>query len=132
MSVNTVYHNTVRVYVEDVDYMGVVYHANYLCYFERSRTEILRTHNVHLSDLVKKDILFAISALEVNYKFPARLDDLLTVSTEITNLKACTFMFQQRMINQHDQLICTAKINVVCVNSNLKPMRLPNAIKELG
>jgi acyl-CoA thioester hydrolase len=125
MSQETVYQHDVRVYAEDVDYMGIVYHANYLCYFERARTEMLRQSDIILSDLLKKDILFAISKLNIHYLAPARLDDLLTVNTKINKTGACSFVFEQEMRNQSEQLICTAEIKVVCVNSNLRPKRFP-------
>ncbi|RUR13189.1 tol-pal system-associated acyl-CoA thioesterase [Legionella sp. km772] len=120
--------NKVRVYAEDVDFMGIVYHANYLCYLERSRTEVLRAYNLLLSDLSTTEILFAISDLSIKYRAPARLDDLLTVSTEINKLKSCSFIFEQKIVNQEEQLICEAEVKVVCVNKNLKPRRLPDII----
>ncbi|CAM3568419.1 acyl-CoA thioesterase [Legionella oakridgensis] len=116
---------TVRVYVEDVDYMGIVYHANYLCYFERARTEMLRQNNMVLSDLVKQDTLFAIYDVHIRYKAPARLDDLLTIKTQVQQMGVCSFLFDQAIQNQQEQIICEAKIQVVCVNSNLKPKRIP-------
>ena len=126
MSFTTTHQHRVRVYSEDVDYMGIVYHANYLGYLDRARTELLRQNNWMLSDLIKMDILFTINELRVKYIFPAKLDDLLTVTTQIKELKACSFVFEQVVINQHEKLICEARIQVVCVNGDLKPRRLPN------
>lgn len=125
------YHHTIRVYAEDVDYMGIVFHANYLRYIERARTEILRTLNLSLSDLKKEDILFAVTDLAIKYIFPATLDDLLEVITEIKEVKACTFVFEQLIKNQQHQLICEVRVKVVCVNGQLKPQKLPNVFKEL-
>ena len=82
MNIKT-YKNTVRVYAEDVDFMGIVYHANYLCYLERSRTEVLRAYDLLLSELKNTDVLFAISELSIKYRSPALLDDLLMVSTSM-------------------------------------------------
>lgn len=127
MNINS-HKNQIRVYAEDVDYMGIVYHANYLCYLERSRTELLRAYNVHLSELNEGDVLFAISELVIKYRAPARLDDLLTVETSMTELRSCSLTFAQKIINQHEQLICEAEVKVVCVNKNLKPRRLPDII----
>ncbi len=118
--------HTVRVYAEDVDFMGIVYHANYLCYLERARTELLRKNNWTLSDLIKQDILFAIKELVIKYIHPAKLDDLLTVTTRIKELRTCSFLFEQAMTNQRGKLICEAGVKVVCVNGDLKPQRLPN------
>jgi len=132
MSITKSYQHSVRVYAEDVDFMGIVYHANYLCYLERARTEILRSYDLLLSDLIKMDIGFAISELVIKYVLPAKLDDFLTISTEIKELKSCSFVFEQIMKNQHNQLICNARVKAVCVNSTLKPIKLPNIIKELS
>ncbi|WP_454783655.1 YbgC/FadM family acyl-CoA thioesterase [Legionella sp. WA2024007413] len=125
MDATIVHQHSFRVYAEDVDYMGIVYHANYLCYFERARTEMLRQSNLILSDLMKKDILFAIYDAHIRYKAPARLDDLLTVKTQVQQLGACSFLFDQSMQNQQGKIVCEAKIQVVCVDSNLKPKRFP-------
>jgi len=122
--------NTIRVYAEDVDFMGIVYHANYLCYLERSRTEVLRAYNLLLSDLSKTDVLFAISELSIYYRGPARLDDLLMVTTTINELKSCSFIFDQKIVNHHEQTICDALVKVVCVNKDLKPRRLPDIIRD--
>lgn len=125
MSEETTYQYCVRVYAEDVDYMGIVYHANHLCYFERARTEMLRRNNLILSDLEKIDTLFAISEINIRYLAPARLDDLLAISTKMQKLGACSFLFEQEMKNQQEKIVCTAQIKVVCVNKNLKPKRFP-------
>lgn len=115
-----------RVYAEDVDFMGIVYHANYLCYFERARTEMLRKNNKVLSDLMKQDIFFAVRDVHLRYKSPARLDDLLTIKTQVQQSSACSFLCDQVMHNQEDNLICDAKIQIVCVNSKLRPKRFPH------
>lgn len=115
-----------RVYVEDVDYMGIVHHPNYLCYFERARTEMMRQNNLILSDLIQSDILFAITKLNISYLAPARLDDELTVTTQMKKLGACRFLFEQEIKNQLEKIISKAQIKVVCVDSNLKPKRFPN------
>ncbi|KGP63852.1 esterase [Legionella norrlandica] len=128
-SISSHQHN-IRVYAEDVDFMGIVYHANYLCYLERARTELLRQNNLILSDLLKSDILFAINELSINYLLPAKLDDHLTIRTIIKELKACSLLFYQEISNQHGQLICKASVKVVCVGRNLKPKRLPDIISK--
>ncbi|MGL5742862.1 MAG: YbgC/FadM family acyl-CoA thioesterase [Legionella sp.] len=125
MDAVTTHEDTFRVYAEEVDFMGIVYHANYLSIFERARTELLRQNNLILSDLMKEDVLFAIHDVHVRYKAPARLDDLLTIKTSVKQMGSCSFIFDQLMHNQHEKIICEAKIQVVCVNSNLRPRRFP-------
>lgn len=124
----TTHKNQIRIYAEDVDFMGIVYHANYLRYLERSRTELLRAYNLPLSELYKVDVLFAISELAIKYRAPARMDDLLTVETSRIKLKSCSLTFAQRIVNERNELICEAEVKVVCVNKNLKPQRLPDII----
>lgn len=123
------YQHQIRVYAEDVDYMGIVYHSNYIKYFERARTELLRHHNLILSELSDLDILFAIHEISVLYKLPAKLDDFLTITTEIKEVKSCRFVFKQCMHNQLEQLVCEANIHVVCVNKNLRPKRVPDFLQ---
>ncbi|PJD95456.1 MAG: tol-pal system-associated acyl-CoA thioesterase [Legionella sp.] len=125
MSIFGDYQHTVRVYTEDVDYMGIVYHANYLRYLERSRTEVLRSKELLLSELNQQQILFAIAQLQLQFKAPARLDDLLTIKTSVKQIKNCSFIMEQIIINQHNTVICKAEVSVVCVNTDLKPIRLP-------
>ncbi len=130
MNINSTHQHIIRVYTEDVDYMGIVYHANYLRYLERSRTEVLRTYALILSELEHQDTLFAISDLSIKYKAPARLDDLLTIDTTITEIKKCSFTMEQRILNQHQILISVASLQIVCVTKNLKPKKLPSIFKK--
>ncbi|HRD71049.1 MAG TPA: tol-pal system-associated acyl-CoA thioesterase [Legionella sp.] len=122
------YQHMIRVYAEDVDFMGIVYHANYLCYLERARTEMLRQNNLMLSDLAQSEVLFAINELKIKYLYPAKLDDLLTITTEYKILKRCSLVFNQSITNQQGTLIVNAEVNVVCVNRNLKPIKVPKLI----
>ncbi|CEG57036.1 YbgC/FadM family acyl-CoA thioesterase [Legionella fallonii] len=126
MNFMTAQQHIIRVYTEDVDFMGIVYHANYLRYLERARAELLRNNNWTLSELIKRDVLFAIRELTIKYLYPAKLDDVLTIVTQIKNVKACSFMFEQIVTNQLGLTVCEAQIQAVCVNSELKPQQLPN------
>lgn len=128
MSQHTADQHTFRVYMEDVDAMGIVYHANYLCFYERARTELLRKKELMLSELMAKNVLFAINELVVQYRYPAKLDDVLTVSTAMKEIKNCSFVFEQQIHNQEQRLISDARIKVVCVNSDLKPQKVPDIL----
>ena len=123
MDWDKVYEYETRVYTEDVDYMRIVYHANYLRYFERARTEFLRQNNLILSELLEMDVLFAISEVNIRYLAPAKLDDLLKVTTKARQERAYSFVFEQELVNQHHAILSTAVIQAVCVNKNLKPKR---------
>lgn len=121
-----------RVYNDDVDYMGIVHHANYVLYFERARTELFREGGHSLVNLQKQGIMFVINQLSLKYSFPAKLDDALVVNTEIDQMKACTLTFMQTIKNQHEQLICEANVKVVCVDLQIKPRVLPEMLKAFA
>ena len=72
---------TFRVYVEDTDLMGIVYHGNYLCFFERARTEMLRDNGLSLTMMATYGTNFAIHDIHIRYHHPARLDDAITIKT---------------------------------------------------
>lgn len=117
----------VRVYSEDVDQMGIVYHANYLCFFERARSEMLRARELSLSQLASYDCHFAISEVQIHFRAPARLDDLLKVETTVGKRHSCSIVFEQGIQNQDNTLICEAQIKIVCVNGAMKVQRIPTA-----
>ena len=119
---------TYRVYFEDTDLMGIVYHANYLCFFERARTEMLRDNGFSLTTMATYDTHFAIHDIHMRFLYPARLDDVLSIKTSYERKKTCSLMFNQLMYNQLGQLLSEASIQVVCVNSKLKPRRLPTIL----
>lgn len=114
-----------RVYFEDTDMMGIIYHARYLYFFERARTEMLRERGFTLTDMAQKNIYFAIREANVRYHTPAYLDDVLHIFSSITAQTACTMLFKQMMMNQNEKLIAEAAVMTVCVNRDLKPRRVP-------
>jgi acyl-CoA thioester hydrolase len=120
------HHFTCRVYVEDTDLMGIVYHANYLFFFERARTEMLRDHGLYLTTMAAYGTYFAIHDIHIKYLRPARLDDVLTINTTFERKKSCCLLFKQLMSNQLGKVLSEAVVQVVCVNSNLKPKPLPD------
>jgi len=114
-----------RTYTEDTDLMGIVYHARYLYFFERARTEMLRDHGLSLTMMARYDTHFAIHDVHIRYLYPARLDDVVTIKSNCESLRASSLKFKQVMHNQLGDLLSEAIIQVVCVNKNLKPKRLP-------
>ena len=119
----------VRVYYEDTDAGGVVYYANYLKYFERGRTEYLRSFGFEQDELINNQhIIFAVRALAIDYIKPARFNQLLEVSTEITALKKASLEFKQK-ITHHGQLLVTGDVRIACLDTNtLKPTAIPKNI----
>lgn len=117
----------VKIYYEDTDAGGIVYHANYLKYLERGRTEFLAERGINVSELHKRGVLFVVSHIEISYKKPAYLGDILEVHTEIAELKKVTMLIKNQ-IKRGEDIICEAFVTIACLNEKLKPQRLP---KEL-
>lgn len=104
----------VRVYYEDTDAGGVVYHSNYLNYMERARTEYLRSAGFSQAMLVKDlGVVFVVASLDMNFLAPARFDDMLDVNSRILQTGGSKFEFEQSIINSTGKLLCTANINIV-------------------
>ncbi|MDF1757043.1 MAG: YbgC/FadM family acyl-CoA thioesterase [Legionellaceae bacterium] len=112
-----------RVYVEDTDLMGIIYHGKYLYFFERARTDLLREMGISLTTMAKYDTFFAIRDVHVRYISPGRLDDMLTIKTYIEKMKGCTLQLVQKMFNQDNTLLAEARVQAVTVDKLLKPKR---------
>lgn len=120
-----------RVYYEDTDAGGVMYHANHIKFCERGRTEFLRSFDLQNSDLhAENGVLFVVRRLEADYFKPARLDDLLTVKTSLKSMKNTSFMMRQE-IHKGDEVLFGMDVLLVTVNTSGKPTALPDNIKEL-
>lgn len=121
----------IRIYYEDTDAGGVVYHSNYLNFAERGRTEFLRSLGHQNSELEKEQgILFVVRHTEIDYHKPAFLDDALCLETAIESLKNTSFIMHQA-VKRGEELIADMKVAIVCVDTNtLKPVGLPDSIKD--
>jgi acyl-CoA thioester hydrolase len=118
----------VRVYYEDTDAGGVVYHAGYLRFFERGRTEWLRSLGYSQARLVDdKELLFTVAEISIRFRRPARLDDLLTVRTRALPGGGATVNFEQLLLLELDAgPLATAQVRVACIEaSSFRPRRLP-------
>lgn len=119
----------VRAYWEDTDASGVVYHANYLRWFERARTELLRSkgHNQE-SMRVQLGIAFTVASLEIRYLRPARLDDALEVQTEVFDVKRASLSFRQRLVRTGSgELLSEATVRAGCVDAaTFRPRAMPD------
>ncbi len=122
-------HYQLRVFYEDTDAGGVVYHANYLKFFERARSEWLRALAIEQSIFLEQNTGFVVTKVEMNNLASAKLDDLLTVSSQVTELKRASVLFAQQITNQNNTLLCNIKVRVACVNTlNAKPCAIPEII----
>lgn len=118
-----------RVYYEDTDAGGVVYHGRYLAFLERARTEMLRYYQIEQSVLLEQNIAFVVKSMNIDYIFPARLDDLLTVTNKVISVRQASMVFEQHIYNQNQQRICQAEVLIACVDvAKMKPRSLPQSI----
>ena len=124
----------VRVYWADTDAGGVVYHSNYLDYCERARTESLRELGFSQARLAGEEgVLFTVASLEIEFRRPARLDDLLKVRTQANLGGGATVDFVQEVWRESpaSELLATARVRVACVDAaSFRPRRLPASIRE--
>lgn len=121
-----------RVYYEDTDAAGVVYHANYLNYFERGRTEYFRERGRSVAELAAAGTIFPVVRMEIDFKMPARHDDLLRITTRPLRVAGASFVLQQQVLRDSDgQLLVEALVTMACVTSDLKACRMPNGVRDL-
>lgn len=127
---NNEFNLQVRIYYEDTDAGGVVYHSNYLKFMERARTEWLRHAGFEQDTLIeKKQVLFAVRKISIDYNKPALFNDLLDIKTRIIEQRKVSFIFEQLVFNQAEEMICKAEIKIVCIDSNtLRPKPIPETI----
>jgi len=121
----------IRVYYEDTDLAGIVYYANYLKYIERGRTEFLRDRGVDQMALkAETGVVFAVRHLEADYIKPARMDDLLDVTTEVTSAQKARLVMTQE-VSRDGELLFKAVVTLVCLNDTGRPSRIPADISAL-
>lgn len=120
-----------RVYYENTDAGGIVYHGQYLNFAERGRTEFLRHIGFESRKLMQDHgILFVARYLDIDYFLPAFLDDLLEVRTSISELKNSSFTMRQIFI-RNDEKIAELKVTLVCVDENsVRPKRVPDFLRN--
>ena len=125
----------VRVYYEDTDSGGIVYHSNYLKFMERARTEWLRSMQLEQDDIVNQyGILFVVHSLSLNYLKPALFNDALLVKTTIQKLTKASVVFEQLVVrenNEQEQVLTKGVVKVVSLGvQQNRPIPLPEAIYE--
>nr|WP_070960350.1 YbgC/FadM family acyl-CoA thioesterase [Hyphomonas sp. Mor2] len=114
----------IRVYYEDTDFTGMVYHANYLRFFERGRSDFLRDAGVSHQSLLARDepAAFTLTNVEVDYKRAAKVDDLLTIRTRSLGVKGVRMFFNQTCL-RGDEIIAEGRITAVMIHADGRPMR---------
>jgi acyl-CoA thioester hydrolase len=125
---NSAFSFPIRVYWEDTDGGGVVYHASYLRFLERGRTEWLRALGIGQQALREsQDLVFAVRSVAMEFLAPARLDDVLTVSVELTQMRSASLRFRQTLRREFDGIVLVeAEVRAACLTaSTFRPRPIP-------
>ena len=119
----------VRVYYEDTDSGGVVYYANYLRFMERARTEYLRSFGFEQDQLIADEgVIFAVRSIEVDYRRPARFNDLLEVSATVHQRCGASITFHQE-IRRNSEVLCSGKVKIASLEAGtMRPVPIPRQI----
>ncbi len=126
----------IRVYFEDTDAGGVVYHGNYLKFAERARTELMRAAGFDHSELAKDyGVLIVVRHCAIEFLAPARLDDALEVRSRVTTIGGASLTMLQEIFrpmslnDAADKLLVVIELRLACVSTDLRPARLPAKLK---
>lgn len=121
---------SVRVYYEDTDFSGVVYHASYLRFMERGRTELIRDLGIEQRELFDGEAAlgFAVRRMLIDFIKPAVMDDLLTIETKPTFARGATMELDQRVL-RGEEVLATAQVKVACVGGG-KARRIPDVLRH--
>ena len=119
-----------RVYYEDTDSAGIVYHASYLRFMERARTEWLRSLGFDLSVLRSvHDVLFTVSRLRIDYLQPANFNDMLDITLRLKRFGGASLLLDQNVYRTPRELLCRAEVRIACVGATtLRPRPIPQAV----
>jgi acyl-CoA thioester hydrolase len=124
----------IRVYFEDTDAGGIVYHANYLNFAERARTEMVRELGISQDRLLREGggTAFAVRSAEIDFRRPARLDDLLRVETEVLSVGGASVELDQRILRAEDGTeLVRMGVRLGYITLSGKPARIPAPVREL-
>ena len=121
----------VRVYYQDTDAGGVVFHAQYLAFMERARSELLNDAGIDLARFAEAHgLLFMVHEIGVRYHLPARLNELLSVSAEVVKMGRASFVFRQR-VERGAELLVEADVTIALVErERMKPARMPEELTQ--
>lgn len=124
-----------RVYYADTDFSGVVYHARYLEFLERGRTDFLRLKGVHHTQLEEgqlgEPIVWIVRRMEIDFRLPARIDDMLVIETCVTEASGARVTMRQRIQRKNGELLIEAQVEAALINKQGRPKRMPKEWKAL-
>ena len=117
-----------RVRYSETDKMGVVYHGNYIQYFEVGRVEYMRDIGVVYAELEKEGIGMPVVNININYRTPAVYDEELTIETWIEKLPTSKIVFHNKAIGESGKVVCDAQVTLVFINENFRPIKSPESV----
>ena len=121
----------IRVRYGETDQMGIVYHGNYAQYFEIGRIEWLRKFGLSYKEMEAKGVMLPVISLHINFKKPARYDDIIKVKTQLVKLPTATLEFDCEIINEADEILTTAKVGLVFMDVNRnRPTKPPQYLLD--
>jgi acyl-CoA thioester hydrolase len=120
----------VKIYYEDTDAGGVVYYANYLRFMERARTEFLAEYGINIAELHNEGLFFVVVHIDITYKKPAHLGEILDVTTEVMEMKRAS-MTIRNCICKDDFVMVEAILTFACIDRDGKPRRLPDGFMAI-
>ena len=126
-----IHHLPVRVYYEDTDFSGIVYHANYLRFFERGRSDFLRVAGIHHNELAAAadPTAFAVNKMEIEFLKAARIDDALLVKTAFETMRGPRIFISQTL-EKAGEILVTAKVQVCCISLTGRAKKPPAMLLE--
>lgn len=117
-----------RVYYADTDFSGVVYHARYLEFLERGRSDFLRLSGVHHTELADgkhgEKIVWVVRRMEIDFRVPARIDDIIAVETRVESISGARIFMAQRLL-RGDEVLVTARVEAAIIGESGRPRRFP-------
>lgn len=124
-----VHHLDIRVYFEDTDFSGIVYHANYLKFCERGRSDMLRLAGVHHAELTKQGMHFVVRRMQCDFRASARIDDVLRVETRLKHATGAKLVMAQSVLFDGRALF-EADVTIAMINRSGRPQRLPAEVMQ--
>tara|TARA_B100000575_G_scaffold283025_1_gene275447 strand:- start:3511 stop:3918 length:408 start_codon:yes stop_codon:yes gene_type:complete len=122
----------IRIYIEDTDYQGFVYHSNYLKYMERARSDFLSDNNINQKNLSKKNLAFVVKSIKIDFILPAELGEELIVKSDVSKVTNARLIFMQQIVNNNNEQCINAEVEVCMINLKLKkPVRLQDDLLSI-
>lgn len=122
----------VHVHYEDTDMGGLVYHANYLKFIERARSDWVRGLGLDQRALLAQGIVFVVHRIEADFRAPARFDDDLTVVSRPVAGSRARLVLDQRVLDRHDRVVFEARVTLACMGTGGRPRRLPPPLSHIS